>query len=186
MIGRSHSHENAAAGLFTFAALFFLGAMMFLLIGFGIDKFTVMSSAMFTGTHASQMRFDVVNIEMMAFRAEPIIFLIALGVNYWVGELRQFSGMVDIGAMVVATVEMITMTLIIIAFTLFGGYGLDSLMDFVNNFTIINPDLSLFMAVQYIAPVFYGVMFLILFGVIVQFVMTCVKTVDYPTYGYTG
>lgn len=175
-------NDDAAAGLFTFVTLFFLAAFLFLLIGFGVDRFTLISSTMFYGSHASQMRFDVVNLELLAFRAEPIILLLSLGINYWVGELRQFSGMVDIGTMIIATVEMITMTLIIVAFTLFGGYGLDTLIDFVNNFTVANPDLALFAAVQYIAPVFYGAMMLILFGVILQFIMTCVKTVDYSTY----
>lgn len=174
--------EEAAAGVFTYVLLFFMAAILFIIIGFGIDRFTLISSTMFYNAPASQMRFDVVNLMLLAFRAEPVILFVCIGINYWVCELRQYSGMVDVGTMVLATVEMITMTLIVVAFTLFGGYGLDTLVNFVNNFTVVNPDLSLFAAVQYIAPVFYGCMFLILLGVVIQFIMTCVQTVDYSQY----
>jgi len=180
------NNDDAAAGIFTFVVLFFLSAVLFTLVGFGVDRFTLISSTMFAGTPASQMRFDTVNLMLLAFRMEPIILFFAIGINYWVTELRQYSGMADVGTMIIAAVEMITMTLVLVAFALFGGYGLDTLVHVMNNFVIDNPDLSLFAAVQYISPLFYGVMLLILIGVIVQFVMTCVRTVDYTHYqGYT-
>jgi len=179
-----HYNDDAAAGIFTLIAVFLLASVLFIVIGYGIDRFTLMSSAMFSGTAASQMRFDTVNIMVAAFRVEPFILLMAIGANYWIGEMRQQTGMADVGTMIMAAVEMITMTLILIAFTLFGGYGLDSVVRFANNFTVVNPDLSMFSAVQYLAPLFYGVMFLILVGVIIQFIMTCVKTVDYSQMAY--
>lgn len=176
------NNDDAAAGVFTFVLIFFLAAILFIAVGFGIDRFTVVAAKMFVGSAAAQMRFDVVNLQLLAFRIEPFILLLGLGINYWVSEMRQFSGMADVGTMIVAAVEMITMTLVLTAFTLFGGFGLDTLVNVVNNFTIINPDLDMFAAVQYISPVFYGAMLIILIGVIVQFLMTCVQTVDYQRY----
>jgi uncharacterized membrane protein YidH (DUF202 family) len=181
------SNEDAAAGIFTFVLVFLVAGIMFIAIGFGIDRFTAISTIMFaSGTGYSQMRFQTVGVELLAFRVEPFVLLLGLGLNYWVSEMRQFSGMADVGVMIVGAVEMITMTLILTAFTLFGGYGIDTVVNTVNKLVLVqNPDLSLFAAVQYIEPCFYGIMFLILIGVIVQFIMLCVQTVDYQYYqGY--
>jgi hypothetical protein len=174
-----HSNDDAAAGIFTLIVVFLLASLMFILIGFGIDKFTLMAERMFTDTPASQMRFDVVNLQLLVFRLEPIILLICIGINYLVAEMRQNTGMADVSTMVRGAAEMIIMTLVLVAFTLFGGSAVDSVVQWVNNFPVISPDLELFGAVQYIAPVFYGIMFLALLGVVVQFVMLCVQTVDY-------
>lgn len=179
-----HDNEEAAAGLFTLVLVFLLSSILFVVIGFGIDKFTAMSSVMFSGAAASQMRFETVKYMLTVFRIEPFILLLGIGINYWIVEMRQYTGMADVQTMVIAAVEMITMTLILIAFTLFGGSGIDMMTNWVNNFPVTNPDLSLFMAVQYIAPLFYGIMFLVLIGVLVQFIMTCVQTVDYTQTGY--
>lgn len=179
-----YSDEDAAAGIFTLILVFLLASILFIVIGYGIDRFTVLASSMFTNTVAAQARFDTVNIMLLVFRAEPFVLLFGIGYNYWVGEMRQFTAMADVGTMIVAAAEMITMTLVLIAFTLFGGYGLDMVTNFVNNYSFSGADPSLFMAVQYIAPMFYGAMFLILIGVLVQFVMTCVRTIDYTQAQY--
>ena len=179
-----HDNDEAAVGIFTLVLVFLLASVLFIVIGYGIDRFTLLSSAMFTGTAATQMRFDTVGIMIAAFRVEPFILLIGIGMNYWLAEMRQQTGMADVGTMIMAAVEMITMTLILIAFTLFGGYGIDMVVNFANNYAVATPDLSLFMAVQYISPMFYGIMFLILVGVIVQFIMTCYKSVDYSQMAY--
>jgi len=183
-----HDNEEGVAGLFTLVLVFLLASLMFIIIGFGIDRFTLISQTMFAGTAASQMRFDTINIMITAFRLEPFILLIAIGINYWIGEMRQYTGMADVGTMIIACVEMITMTLILIAFTLFGGFALDTVVGYVNKAQLLgSPDLDLFIAVQYITPVFCGIMFLILVGIIIQFIMTCVKTSDYTqTGGYYG
>jgi hypothetical protein len=55
-----YDNEVAAAGLFTLILVFLLSSVMFVVIGFGIDRFTLMASSMFTGTAASQLRFDTV------------------------------------------------------------------------------------------------------------------------------
>jgi hypothetical protein len=174
-----YSNDEAAAGIFTLVVVFLLASLMFILIGFGIDRFTLMAERMFTNAPASQMRFDVVNLMLLVFRLEPIILLICVGINYLVAEMRQNTGMADVSTMIIGAAEMIIMTLVLIAFALFGGSAVDSVVQFVNNFTVVSPDLEQFGAVQYIAPVFYGVMFLALLGVMVQFVMLCVQTVDY-------
>lgn len=174
-----YSNDEAAAGIFTLIVVFLLASLMFILIGFGIDRFTLMSERMFTGSPVSQMRFDVVNLMLLVFRLEPIILLILIGINYLVAEMRQNTGMADVSTMIVGAAEMIIMTLVLIAFTLFGGSAVDAVVQFVNNYTVASPDLELYGAIQYIAPVFYGVMFLALLGVLVQFVMLCVQTVDF-------
>ena len=185
MISKHHHNEDAAAGIFTFVLLFLLCGILFLIIGFGVDKVTMLASNLYTGVGESQLRYEIANLMLVVFRAEPILVLILIGVNFWVSELRVNSGMADTGTMVIAAAEMITMTFIILMFTLYGGYALDTLVTFVNSYTVINPDVSLYSAVQYISPSFYGIMFLILIGVIVQFAMTCVRTVDYNTYNTT-
>jgi hypothetical protein len=134
---------------------------------------------MYTGVGESQLRFDTFNVMIMAFRIEPIIMLVSIGVNYWVSTLRINNSMADTGTMIIAAAEMITMTFILIVFELFGGSALDNLVNFINKFPVANPDVSLYVAVQYINVCFYGIMFLIMVGVIVQFCMVCVKTVDY-------
>lgn len=176
---KNYDNEMAAAGIFTFVLVFFLAAILFVLIGFGIDRVTLIAARMFDGTPASQLRFDVVNLQLLAFRIEPFLLLIGLGFNYWVGEMRQYSGMADVSTMIFASAEMITITFVVIVLTLFGGFGIDTVVNFVNHMIVINPDLDLFLAVQYIAPVFYGIMLLVIVGVIAQFFMTCVQVVDY-------
>lgn len=176
-------NETAAAGIFILVVTFFLAALLFILIGFGIDRITLMSARMFDGTAAAQLRFDVVNLQLMAFRVEPFILFIGLGFNHWVGEMRQYTGMADVGTMFYAAAEMIIITLTIIVLTLYGGFGIDTVVNFVNHWVIANPDLDMFLAVQYIDPVFYGITVLAIVGVIAQFLMTCVQTVDYSSSG---
>lgn len=185
MISKHHHNEDAAAGVFTYTLLFLLCGILFLMIGFGVDKVTMLASNLYTGVGESQLRFETVNWMLVVFRAEPVIMLILMGINYWVSELRVNSGMTDTGTMIIASAEMITMTFVLITFTLYGGYAIDTLVTFINTFPIANPDTSLYAAVQYISVSYYGLCFLILIGVIVQFAMTCVRTVDYNTYNNT-
>jgi hypothetical protein len=177
-----HKSEDAAASIFTFVLLFLLCAILFLMIGFGVDKITLVASNMFTGVGESQLRLDTFNVMILVFRIEPIIMLMSIGLNYWVSTLRINSSMADTSTMIIASAEMITMTFILIVFELFGGSALDNLVNFINKFPITNPDISLFAASQYISVCFYGLMFLILVGVVVQYVVTCVKTVDFSAY----
>jgi hypothetical protein len=177
-----HKSEDAAASIFTFVLLFLLCAILFLMIGFGVDKITLIASNMFTGVGESQLRFETFNVMILVFRIEPIIMLMSIGLNYWVSTLRINSSMADTSTMIIAAAEMITMTFILIVFEIFGGSALDNLVNFINKFPIANPDVSLFAAVQYIEVCYFGILFLILIGVIVQFVVTCIKTVDYSAY----
>ena len=182
MISKHHHNEDAAAGIFTFVLLFLLCGILFLMIGFGVDKVTMLASNLYTGVGESQLRFETVNWMLVVFRAEPVIMLVLMGINFWVSELRVNSGMASTGVMIIAAAELITMTFVILVFTLYGGYALDTLVTFVNTFPISNPDTSLYAAVQYISVSYYGLCFLILIGVIVQFAMTCVRDVTYNEY----
>ena len=185
MISNRHRNEDAAAGVFTYVLLVFLCGILFLVIGFGIDKVTALASTMYTGVGESELRFSTVNWMLLVWRVEPLLVLILVGFNYWVSELRTNSNMADTGTMIIAAAEVVTMTFIIIMLTLFCGGALDTVVNFVNTFPISSPDTSLYAAVQYISVTYYGVMFLVLLGVIVQFAMTCVQTVDYNTYNTT-
>jgi len=181
-----YTNDDGAAGIFTFVLLFILSGILFIMIGFGIDKLVMLAISMFSsGVGMSQYRFDAVNVMLIIFRIEPLIVLFGIGLNFWVSEGRLNSGMADTGTMIIAATELLTMTLILTMFCLYGGAGLDTLVNYINHTTVVNPDLSLFGAVQYISPVFYGMLVLILIGVIVQFIMTCVRVVDYNTYQTT-
>jgi hypothetical protein len=184
-----YTNDDAAAGIFTFVLLFILCGILFLMIGYGVDRIILLAMSLFAdGTFASQYRFDTVNLMLEIFRIEPLIVLFGIGINFWVSEGRLNSGMADTGTMIIAAAELLTMTLILVVFCLYGGYAFDSLVYYINHTTFPSPDLSMFGAVQYISPVFYGMMLLILIGVVVQFLMTCVRVVDYnqyqTTYGY--
>jgi hypothetical protein len=134
-----------------------------------------------SGDSFSQMRFDVVQLQIMAFRSEPIILLIGLGVNYWVNSIRRFSGEVSLGVVMAGAIEMIFSTLIIMALTLFGGMGLDAVISYVNGASFPGAEgvIGMFSAVQFVAPTFYGIMTLLTIGTIILFFVLCVQTTDY-------
>jgi hypothetical protein len=71
------------------------------------------------------------------------------------------------------------LTVVMITFTLFGGAGIDLIMSTANAQQILGATSELYSAIQYTAPVFYGFMLLILLGIVIQFIVTCVQTVDY-------
>ena len=171
--------EASAGGILTLVTVFLLAGTLFVLIGFGVDKFTVLSAQLYTGAATSQMRFDTVSLMIMAMRAEPLLLLLGLGINHWVNASRQYSGIISLGTLLVGAAEMILSTLAIIAFTLFGGGALDAVIFFVNNWEVPGTVQDLFSAIQFIGPAFYGICFLILIAIIVQFFALCVQTVDY-------
>ena len=171
--------ESAVGGIITLVFVFVLSMILFILIGYGIDRFTLTAAHLFTGTPSSQMRFDVFNLQVMAFRAEPFIVLIGLGINYWITEIRQQGGMITLSTMLLGTSEMIFLTLVGMAMELFGGFGIDQVIIAVSNWKIIGAGIDLYSAVQYIGPVFYGVCFLVTLAGIIQYVVMCVSVSDY-------
>jgi len=177
-----HTTDNsiAAGSTITMISVFLLSCVLFILIGFGIDK-VIMASLNFQSILASsQMRYDVIKVMLMAFEFEPFIILFGAVVNVWVVSSRSQSGESDLSGMLVAASEMLLLTLGVVALTTFGGLAIESVIGVMNNLVLTTTTQpGLYSAVVYIAPVFYGLCVLGLFGVIIQFIMTCVQTVDY-------
>lgn len=179
---RFSNDEASVGGIFTLIAVFLIAGFLFVAIGYAIDQIIMTNINVFgSGTSFSQMRFDVVQLQILAFRAEPIIMLLGLGVNYWINSLRKFSGDISLGVVMAGAIEMIFSTLIIMALTLFGGMGLDAVMNYVNsaNFPGADGVIGMFNAVQFVAPAFYGIMMLLTVGTIILFFVLCVQTTDY-------
>lgn len=174
-----NNEEASAGGLLTLITVFILAGILFLLIGFAVDKIIMVALRLFSSSGTSQMRFDIVNLQLLVFRAEPIVLLIGLGINHWVNAMREYSGAVSLGSLLSGAAEMIMLTVVMIALTLFGGAAIDMIMNSTNGMNIVGATGELYGAVQYAAPVFYGFMLLILIGIVIQFVILCVQTVDY-------
>ena len=181
---RNEDSESAAGGIITLIFCFILAGVLFVLIGFGIDRLTVLASKLFLNVAASQMRFDVFAIQLMIFRVEPFILLFGIGINYWINQTRVVSGVVELGTLLMGAGEMIILTLVLMMFNLFGGMALDFVIQFVNTWQfVVSGDMTL--VIQYLGVIFYGFMFLLTIAVVVQFVVLCVQTVDYTgTYQY--
>jgi hypothetical protein len=171
--------EASAGGILTLVTVFLLAGILFLLIGFSVDRIVLVALKMFAGTGSSQLRFDMVNLQLVIFRAEPFVLLIGLGINHWVNALREYSGAVSLGTLLYGAVEMIMLTVVMIALTLFGGAAIDMIIGTTTAHAIAGATTELYSAVQYIAPVFYGFMLLITLGIVIQFLVQCVQTVDY-------
>ena len=176
--------ESAAGGIITLLFCFILAGVLFVLMGFGIDRLTLLASKMFVNVAASQMRYDVFAIQLMIFRAEPFIMLLGIGINYWINQTRVVSGIVELGTLLMGAGEMIILTLVLMMFNLFGGYAIDFVVQFVNSWAFVVQEDMMFV-IQYLGVVFYGFMFLLTLAVVVQFIVLCVQTIDYTgTYQY--
>lgn len=180
MSGKHYPNDDASvAGVFTLISVFLLSGILFVLIGYGVDKVIFANTSIFgSGIAFSQMRFDTVNLQVMIFRAEPVILLVGLGINYWINALRQFTGAISLGVLLTGAIEMIFETLILIALTMYGGLGLDMVMQTINAWEVTGAS-ELYAAVQYTGPIFYGIMFLLSIAAVVLFFILCIQTVDY-------
>lgn len=177
-------NEVAAGATITITAVFLLSCILFVLIGFGIDKVIMANDGFQSIISSSQMRYDVIKIMLMTFEFEPFIILIGAGINVWVSSARTTSGESDLSGMVWAAAELLLLTLGMIALTTFGGLAIETVINVMNNIVLTaTTQPGLYNAVIYIAPVFYGLCVLGLFGAVIQYIMTCVQTVDYGT-GY--
>jgi hypothetical protein len=181
---RKEDSESGAGGIITLIFCFILAGVLFVVIGFGIDRLTVLAARLFLNTAASQMRFDVFAIQLMIFRVEPFILLFGIGINYWINQIRVVSGVVELGTLLMGAGEMIILTIVLMMFNLFGGMALDFVIQFVNTWQFsVAGDMTL--VIQYLGVIFYGFMFLLTIAVVVQFIVLCVQTVDYTgTYQY--
>lgn len=175
------AEEASAGGIITLITLFLVGGLLFVCCGFAIDKITEIIQMMYATQAASQLRYDIVTYQIMTFRVEPIILLIGGGINHFVNSLRETSGSIAMGTVVIGAFEMISLTLVMIACTMFGGAAIDTVIGVVSAWQIGGNPSDLFYAVEFVGPVFYGIMLLITLGLVVQYLILCVQTVDYST-----
>jgi len=161
---------------------FLLAGFLLLVTGFALDFIThlaIIISTTSTLLSASQLRYDIFGYQIMVFRAEPTIFLLGLGINYWITEIRTGSGAVALGAITLGICETTMITFVLMVLTLYGGYAVDYLCNFVNNW--ISPGITGFWyyVIQYIPIMFYAFMLLLAIAVVAQFVILCFQTVEY-------
>jgi hypothetical protein len=171
-------NDDAAGGIITLVFCFLLAGVLFVIMGFGVDRFTLLANKAFVGLAASQLRFDVFAIQLAIFRLEPFVLLIGIGINYWINQIRVISGNVELGTLLLGAAEMIVLTIVLMMFNLFGGQAIDVVVAFVNNWNF-NVLEDMFYVIQYLPNVFYAFMFLLTIAVVAQFIVLCVQTVDY-------
>ena len=171
----------SAGGIITFVGVILLGGILLVCCGYAIDKVTEYNWNFRSEDQASQIRYDLVTLMIMTFRFEPIVLIIGAGINYLVNSARQFSGEIALGTILFGAAEMILLSLGVIALSLFGGIGIDeaakwsSLLDITSSAAVAEN----YFAVQFVGPVIYGVLLLIMFGLVIKFIILCVQTVDY-------
>ena len=175
-------NESGAGSTITLVSVFLLTCILFVLIGYGIDKVIMVSLNMVNVIPATQMRYDTIKVMLLIFQFEPFIILIGAGINTWVVSTRSQSGEVDLGGMLAGASEMLLLTLGMIGLVMFGGAALEGLIGVINNVPYaMTSQADLYSAVIYIGPVFYGLCVIGLMGVLLQFLMLCVQTIDYGT-----
>jgi hypothetical protein len=179
MLSRSDT-ELAAGATITLVSVFLLSCILYIIIGYGIDRIILSSIQMASTMPSTQQRFDTIRVMLTVFQFEPVIMLLGVGINTWVSSTRSESGEVDLSSMLVGASEMIILTLVIIALAMYGGAAIESVINVMNHFVAIGtPDVGLFSAVIYNAGLFYGLCVLALMGVIIQYIILCVRVVDY-------
>jgi hypothetical protein len=170
--------ESGAGGITTLFFAFLLAGTLFMVIGFAIDRLTLLTSRMFVDAASSQMRFDIFLIQIAVMRVEPVILLIGIGINYWINQIRQMGGAVMLGTILMGAGEMIILTLVLMMFTLFGGMAIDTVINFVNGWQFV-PIQDMYFLIQYLGTIFYAFCFLLTIAVVAQFIVLCFQTIDY-------
>jgi TRAP-type C4-dicarboxylate transport system permease small subunit len=172
-------NDEATGGIITLMFVFILSAVLFLAISYGIDRLTVLAAGTLTQS-ASQMRYDSLNIQLILFRLEPLILLVGAGLNYWITEARQMSGITDLSGMLVSAIEMIMGTFVLMLLCFFGGGALDMVVGTLEGWNFA-PIADTYTIVQFLTPVYYSFMTLIIVSLIALFLMKCVQTVDFAS-----
>jgi len=176
---KRYDNDSGAAGIITLMFVFLLASVIFIVSGFGIDRLTTLAIQTM-GENASQLRYDTLNIQLILFRIQPLILLIGAGINYWVTESKQISGITDLGGMLMSAAEMIIGSFTLMLLTFFGGGALEMVIGTVEawNFTPIEEH---YLVIQYLSVTFYGIMTLLVVSLIALFIVRCVQIVDYSS-----
>lgn len=177
------NEEASAGGIFALVSIFLLAGFIFVVNGFVLDQLTgIANSGIFAGVAASQLRYDVFNLMVMVFRFQPILVLLALGLNQLMSSNMQFSEMTPLSKLAFGVIELEFITVIIMAVAMYAGYGLDTVVSTVSNMglgTTGTVGTTGYTLIQYIPNVFYGVMILIVIGATIQFMLECVQVSDH-------
>lgn len=177
------NEEASAGGIFALVSIFLLAGFIFVVNGFVLDQLTgVANSGMFENVAASQLRYDVFNLMVMVFRFQPIMVLLALGLNQLMSSNMQFSEMTPLSKLAFGVIELEFITVIMMAVAMYGGYGLDTIVSSVSALGLGatgTMGTTGYTLIQYIPNVFYGVMILIIIGATIQFVLECVQVSDH-------
>lgn len=179
---KRHDNEEAAGATLTLVSVFLLSCVLFILIGYGVDKIVAISIATQSIMPATQMRYDVIRLMLLVFRFEPLILLLGGGINVWVVSTKAMGGWAesDLAQMGIGAAELILLTLGMIALVMFGGGALETVVNVVNNVPFVSGEnAELYSAVIYVGVLFYGLCFLGLVGAVVQYLILCVRSVDY-------
>lgn len=173
------NEEASASGIMTLVFVFLLCGVLFVFMGYAIDRIVMTAINQFSTFPVSQMRIDTLKICIMIFRFEPFIIIFGLGINHLINANRSSSGFSDLSALTISAGEMIILTVVVLALMFYGGLGVEMVISTMNGTVIPNPDTSLYSAVQYVLPVFYGLCVIGLMGSIIQFLVQCSAAVDY-------
>jgi len=177
---KHNNDDGSAGGITTIVFIFLLAGVLFITNGYAIDKFTqIANTGMFATLAASQLRYDVFNLMVMVFRFQPFLILISLGINRLMSANMQFSEQTPLSSLTFGIVELEFATVFIMAITMYGGYALDGVISTITALKLGGIDTSGYEIIQYIPNVFYGLLFLILIGMCVQFVLECVQVSDH-------
>ena len=60
-------NDDGTAGIITFIFLFLLAGILFVVLGFGIDRITLIANRALVDVAATQMRFDILTIQLIIF-----------------------------------------------------------------------------------------------------------------------
>lgn len=174
------NEDASAAGIIALVGVFLLGGILFIANGYAIDMLTKMiNTGIFATTAASQMRYDVVNLEAMVFRAMPIVVMLGLGLNQLVNANREFSDTAPLSTLAMGVAELIFSMVFLIGATLFGGYALDKVVATMTALNFGASTTGLYDLVQFIPNIVYGCLFLACIGANILFILQCVGIVDY-------
>ena len=170
-------NDEAAGGILALTFVFLLSAIMFIIMGYGVDRLTMLAQNVMT-TNVNQMRYDMLNAQLILFRLEPLILLVAAGINYWVTESRQMSGITDLSGMLMSAVEMVLGTFTLMLLSFFGGGALDMIQGIMEGWAF-TPIGDSYMVIQFLGSAFYSLVTLMIVSIIALFVIRSVQIVDY-------
>lgn len=182
MITNYPNDEASASGIITIVAIFLLAGFLLIANGYVVDVILeIANTASFATAPATQMRYDIVQLQVMLFRFLPILVLISLGINRLLAANREFSEVAPLSSLSFGVVEMVFLEIVALVVTVFGGHAIDTVVSTMTSFTMGGSEGLRLMSgvIQYTPNIFAGCMFLISCGIAIQFVLEAVQVADH-------